>query len=120
MLFKLLDGAVSEIDIISETFRGGYCETWFYDYEAQGIELTIKKDNGEIISDTFIGEESCLTEVLSYSDLLRFILNGVEYFKNTSSDDFVRMIKDYLENFIHHKEKGFLSYSEEFYEKLGR
>lgn len=120
MLFRLLDGIVEEIDIVSETFRGGYCETWFYEYEAQGIELTIKKDNGETISDTFIGEESYLSEILSYSDLMKFILNGVEYFKNISSDDFVRMIKDYLENFTHYEEKGFLNYSEEFYEKLGR
>ena len=51
---------------------------------------------------------------------MKFILNGVEYFKNISSDDFVRMIKDYLENFTHYEEKGFLNYSEEFYEKLGR
>ena len=120
MLFKLLDGAVTEIDIVSETFRGGYCETWFYEYEAQGIEFTIKKDNGETISNTIVGEEGYLNEILSYSDLMKFILNGVEYFKNISSDDFVRMIKDYLENFIHYKEKVFLNYSEEFYEKLGR
>lgn len=120
MLFKLLDGAVTEIDIISETFRGGYCETWFYDYEAQGIELTIKKDNGEIISDTIVGEDNYGSDIVSYSDLMKFVLNGVEYFKNTSSDDFVRMIKDYLENFRHYEEKNFLNYSEDFYEKLGR
>lgn len=120
MLLKLLDGAVMEIDIVSETFSGGFCETWFYSYEAQGIEFTIKKDNGETISDTFIEEEDYSSGILSYSDLMKFILNGVEYFKNTSSDDFMRMIKDYLENFTHYKEKNFLSYSEEFYEKLGR
>lgn len=51
---------------------------------------------------------------------MKFVLNGVEYFKNTSSDDFVRMIKDYLENFRHYEEKNFLNYSEDFYEKLGR
>ena len=120
MLFKLLDGVVTEIDIVSETFQGGYCETWFYDYEAQGIELTIKKDSGEVVFNSLKGPENYGNDIISYSDLMKFILNGVEYFKNTSSDDFVRMIKDYLENFEHYEEKNFLNYSEEFYEKLGR
>ena len=67
-----------------------------------------------------MGDEDYESRILSYSDLMKFILNGVKFFENTSCDDFASMMKDYLENFTHYEEKDFLNYSEEFYEKLGR
>lgn len=118
MLFKLSDGAVTEIDIISETFRGGYCETWFYDYEAQGIEYKIIKDSGKVISDKELKNEIYGDEAIEYSDLMKFILNGTAFFEKTSSNDFRIMIKNYLEDFDQYKDKNFYDYSDLFYERL--
>jgi len=110
MLFRVLDGSVDKLEIDSEMRSGGYCTTCYYEYDVFSIELEV---NG-IQETIYLGEYPDIT----YSDLMKFVLNGLDVFATVTGKAFIVMLQQYVERFDEIADKDFFNYESSLYYML--